>query len=124
LRPGGKIAIWVYTSYGRERYLASDLWRHVTTRLPKGALYGLAHAAVPLYYLYKVPLIGHVAARLIPMSQHSKAEWRVLDTFDWYSPRYQWKHSYEEVFQWFEAHGLANVRILGTPVSLQGTRPG
>ena len=26
----------------------------------------------------------------------------MLDTLDWYSPKYQSKHTYEEVFRWFE----------------------
>jgi hypothetical protein len=46
----------------------------------------------------------------------------VLDPFDWYSPQYQWKHSYGEVLGWFEEHDLTDVRVLDVPVAIQGTR--
>ncbi len=51
-------------------------------------------------------------------------DWRVLDTFDWYSPKYQSKHTYEEVFRWFEGCGLRDLRVLLEPISVQGRKPG
>lgn len=122
LRKSGKIAIWVYTSYGAYRWRFSDFYRRVTPRLPKRLLHALSYAAVPLYYAYKVPIFGLLCRLLLPVSSHPKPEWRVLDTFDWYSPRYQWKHSYEEVFPWFEEQGLTDIRVLGVSVAVQGTR--
>jgi len=50
-------------------------------------------------------------------------EWRVLDTFDWYSPRYQWKHTYPEVRIWFETAGLEEITILPRPVAFRGRMP-
>jgi SAM-dependent methyltransferase len=123
LRKNGKIAIWLYTSYGGSQWRFSDIYRIFTPQLPKRLLYSLSYTAVPLYYVYKVPFIGLLLRWIFPVSNHPKAEWRVLDTFDWYSPQYQWKHSYEEVFPWFEAHGLKEIRVLGVPVALQGTKP-
>src|SRR5439155_12711067 len=38
-------------------------------------------------------------------------DWRALDTFDWYSPQYQFKHSYPEVFAWFSKAGLVNSEL-------------
>jgi hypothetical protein len=86
-------------------------------------LYALSHIAIPLYFVYRVPVVGDMAAFILPVSMHPKADWRVLDTFDWYSPTYQWKHTYEEVWPWFEAHGLSDIRVVGVPVSIQATRP-
>jgi hypothetical protein len=57
------------------------------------------------------------------MSHNENATWRVLDTFDWYSPWYQSKHTYEEVFRWFEDCGLENLRVIEQPIAVQGTRP-
>jgi ubiquinone/menaquinone biosynthesis C-methylase UbiE/uncharacterized protein YbaR (Trm112 family) len=122
LKPGGHIAIWVYTAR-RSVYLTSDLYRHVTTRLPKRVLYALCHVAIPMYHVNKVPALGAVTRKVLPISAHPDPEWRVLDTFDWYSPTYQWKHSQSEVRSWFESQGLVSLRPLSFPVSMEGTRP-
>jgi 2-polyprenyl-3-methyl-5-hydroxy-6-metoxy-1,4-benzoquinol methylase len=130
LKPGGTIAIWLYSAYNNW-YRSSDLYRKVTHRLPKKVLLTLCQVAVPLYYLHKglrhVPLIGKVASAavrfLLPTNLDPNAEVRVLDTFDWYSPRYQSKHTYEQVSRWFEACGLDSIRVLEQAVSLRGRRP-
>ncbi len=122
LRDKGKIAIWLYTSYGGIQWRFSDLYRRVTPRLPQRVLHTVSYASVPLYYVYKVPILGFFLRWVLPVSNHPKRQWRVLDTFDWYSPRYQWKHTYEEVFPWFEEHGLTDIRVLGVPVAVQGTK--
>ncbi|HXM54757.1 MAG TPA: class I SAM-dependent methyltransferase [Candidatus Dormibacteraeota bacterium] len=123
VKPGGRIAIWVYTSYANGQWAVSNLLRRWTWRLSPRVLHALAHVAVPKYYVDRLPAIGRVSRMLLPVSGHPRSEWRVLDTFDWYSPRYQWKHTYEEVFPWFEAQGLTDIRVLGAPVALQGRRP-
>jgi 2-polyprenyl-3-methyl-5-hydroxy-6-metoxy-1,4-benzoquinol methylase/uncharacterized protein YbaR (Trm112 family) len=122
LRPGGKIAIWLYSRYGNKQWLFSDLYRHVTPRLPQRLLHAISYVSVPLYWVYKIPVLGLFLRWILPVSTHPKREWRVLDTYDWYSPQYQWKHVYEEVFPWFEAQGLTDLRVLEVPISVQGTR--
>lgn len=122
LREGGKISIWVYSAYARFQWRFSDMYRRLTPRLPKRVLHSLSYVAVPLYYLHKIPIIGVFLRWVLPVSTHPRRDWRVLDTFDWYSPKYQWKHTYEEVFRWFDAQGLGNIRVLEFPVALQGTR--
>jgi SAM-dependent methyltransferase len=123
LKPGGRIAVWLYAKYFAVQWKFSDAYRRLTTRLPKRVLHGLSYVAVPLYYVYKIPILGVMIRFVIPVSPHPKADWRVLDTFDWYSPTYQWKHTYEEVYPWFEAHGLTDIRVLEVPVAVQGKRP-
>lgn len=122
LRDDGKIAIWLYSGYARWTRF-SDLYRRITPRMSPRALHAISHVAIPLYFVYRIPLVGQVFRILLPASDHPKSEWRVLDTYDWYSPAYQWKHTYEEVFPWFEAQGLIDIRILGTPIALQGRMP-
>jgi len=123
LKPGGRIAIWVYSTTMRTWSMTSDLYRHVTTRLPKRVLYAMCHVAIPWYHVNRVPGIGRYAWRLLPTSIHQDPEWRVLDTFDWYSPTFQWKHSDAEVRDWFESHGLVSLVSLSFPTSMQGMRP-
>lgn len=130
LKPGGRIAIWLYSAYN-PWYRMSDLYRKVTRRMSAETLHTLCRGVVPLYgvhqVLKKIPLVGKgassVLAWMIPMSFSKDSTWRVLDTFDWYSPWYQSKHTYEEVFRWFEACGLEDLRVIEQPIAVQGTRP-
>ena len=130
LKPGGRVAIWLYSGYNKW-YRMSDVYRKVTRRLPPRLLHKLCYGVVPLYgvhqVLRKIPLVGRPASRAlalaVPMAFHRDREWRILDTFDWYSPWYQSKHTYEEVFRWFESCGLENLRVINKPIAVQGQRP-
>ena len=130
LKPGGRIAIWLYSAYNNW-YKMSDLYRKVTRRMSPRLLHKLCWGVVPLYgvhqVLKKIPLIGRPASGalsyMIPMAKHSDRTWRILDTFDWYSPWYQSKHTYEEVFRWFEACGLEDLRVIEQPIAVQGRKP-
>jgi SAM-dependent methyltransferase len=123
LKPGGRVAIWVYSSSMRSWSRTSDAYRVVTTRLPKRLLYAMSHIAVPWYHLSRLPAVGPRLAMVLPIRNHPNPAWRVLDTFDWYSPRYQWKHSDSEVREWFESQGLVELKQLPFPTSIQGKRP-
>jgi SAM-dependent methyltransferase len=129
LKPGGTIVIWLYQGYNRTSYRLSDLYRKITTRLPNRLLHSLCYVSVPLYYvdvalnkMYLGPL-AQVVRIALPISHHPDWRWRVLDTFDWYSPKYQSKHTYEEVFQWYESEGLVNNRVMTFPVGVSGQKP-
>ncbi|HYM75141.1 MAG TPA: class I SAM-dependent methyltransferase [Candidatus Dormibacteraeota bacterium] len=130
LKPGGRIAIWLYSGYNAW-YKMSDVYRKVTRRLPPRLLHALCYGVVPLYGIHvvlkKIPLVGRPAsgalAYAIPMAFHPDRRWRILDTFDWYSPWYQSKHTYEEVFRWFESCGLEDLRVIEQPIAVQGRRP-
>jgi SAM-dependent methyltransferase len=98
---------------------SSGLQRAVTTRLPPRWLYALCHAAIPLYYVYRMPLF-YPLRLLTKVAMHPNPEWRVLDTFDWYSPRYQWKHTFEEVRSWYEESGFGDIRLLPRAVAVTG----
>lgn len=123
LKPGGKIAIWVYGPMGPwERF--ARFYRRFTVRMPPRLLYALCHVAIPLYYLYRIPCVGQLLWNVFPTSIHSNPDWRVLDTFDWYSPRYQSKHTYPEVYRWFRSERLVEIELLDFPVAVQGKKPG
>jgi len=130
LKPGGKIAIWLYSGYNRW-YRMSDLYRKVTRRMPPRLLHKLCYGVIPLYGVHqalkKVPLVGKPAsgalAYVIPMPFNPDPKWRVLDTFDWYSAWYQSKHTYEQVFRWFESCGLEDLKVIDQPIAVQGRKP-
>jgi SAM-dependent methyltransferase len=130
LKPGGRIAIWLYSRYN-SWYRMSDIYRKATRRMPPRVLHALCYGVVPLYgvhqVLRRIPVVGRPAsgalAYLVPMAFHRNRTWRILDTFDWYSPWYQSKHTYEEVFRWFESCGLEDLRVIEQPIAVQGRRP-
>jgi SAM-dependent methyltransferase len=114
LREKGEFAVFIY-AYGHYHFF-SDLWRKITTRIPDRIVYYLSSLAIPLFYLYKVPVAGLAFRLIFPMSRHPNPRWRWLDTFDWYTPKFQHKHTWPEVYRWFEESGFANIRLN------QGTR--
>jgi len=82
-----------------------------------------AKLAIPLYYVHRFPMVGRISSVLLPTSLEANPTWRWLDTFDWYTPRYQWKHSDDEVVGWFKEAGLSNIRVGEFPVSVSGQKP-
>lgn len=119
---GGAVALYVYARYGPQHRFA-DAIRVVTTRLPLRLMLGVAAIAVPLYYLYRVPVVGGVLRTVAPISMHRDWRWRWLDTFDWYTPRYQFKFLYPEVCRWFRDRGMEHVEIFDEPIRIRGVRP-
>ena len=122
LKKGGEIAIWVYAWQGFHS-IRSNFWRFFTTKIPPRTLYGIIKTLLPLWDAgLRIPLLGK-AFKIIPTSGHELKEWRVLDTFDWYSARYQSKHRWEEVEGWFREAGLTDIRRLNYPVAVRGRKP-
>ena len=122
LRPGGHIAIWVY-SMKLQLLVGGRILRILTPHLPKETLLRLSRIAIPLYRLHRLRRIGIVTGMILPTSVDPDPKWRWLDTFDWYSPRYQWKHTDAEVEGWFKEAGLIDIKRGHIPVSVRGRRP-
>ena len=136
LRPGGTIVIWVYNGHvwepGSIQETVNRFWRSITTRLPSPLLYAACLLELPLYFLRRVPGVDQVMHLMLPgfvyhaiprTNRHRNVKEHMLDTFDWYSPKYQSKHTYAEVFGWFEEAGLENIRVLPHPVAVSGKKP-
>ncbi len=122
LKPGGTLMTTFYAAYNKAYVAASEFWRWVLRPVPQPWLYKLAHISIPLYYIWRLPKIGKVFSTLFPISLHPRPEWRVLDTFDWYSPRYQFYYTHPEVFRWYQEHKLQNIVVKGPGISLAGVR--
>lgn len=123
LKTGGSIVITVYTNQNKFYVLSTNFWRQVTPKLPKRLLYAFSHVAVPLYYFNRIPGLRYIGLGMFPISMDPDWRWRVLDTYDCYSPMYQSYHSYPEVFAWFEAQGLTKIRVVEPTVTVMGERP-
>ena len=131
LKPDGIMAVWLYSGYNKW-YRFSDFWRRYTSRMKPETLHSFLKVAVPVLYntqqgLRKVPLVGRPAAGLLhhifPVNRQKNPENRMLDTFDWYSPKYQSKHTYEQVFRWYEAMGMDDMRIGDFAIAVRGHKP-
>jgi SAM-dependent methyltransferase len=121
LRPGGVMGIWVYSAYSTYRNKASDFLRRFTTRMPRPLLYYLCYAAIPLYYLQETPVLG-APFRVIPIAGEGTWKSKILGTYDWYSPAYQSKHTFPEVFGWFQEAGLVDIRVHDWNICVTGRR--
>lgn len=112
-----RVAIWV----DRLNNAWNSTVRAIARQLPVRLLYALCHAAIPLYHVLK--LRPFMPLRLfIKISMHPDPEWRVLDTFDNLSPRYQSRHTYEEVSGWFREGNLKNITLLPNQIAVRGER--
>jgi len=121
VKKGGALAVYLYAGYGPTHHFP-DMIRKVTTRLPLRMMFAISAIAVPLYYLYRLPVLGKVL-RLLPLiSLHPNWRWRWLDTFDWYTPRYQWKLLYPEVFRWFRTSGFLDIEVFDDPIRMRGVK--
>jgi SAM-dependent methyltransferase len=121
VKPFGRFAVYMYARYGSS-HKASDAIRTVTTRLPLKLMWALSSVAIPLYHLYRVPGVGKVLRLAAPISMEPEARWRWLDTFDWYTPKYQFKYLYPEIFRWFRDNGFHDVEIFDGPIRMSGKK--
>ena len=124
LRPGGRIAIWVYPREKPRLETIINIHRAISRRLPLGVLVPFSRLMAPVGGLKRrlmaspnrlVSKAG-VALNLltIGVSMHPDPEVRVCDTLDWYAPRYLSRHTPEEVRGWFEEAGLVDIIDLST----------
>jgi SAM-dependent methyltransferase len=144
LKPGGRIAVWVYPREQSIVEVVMNVHRAVSTRLPLWLLVILSRLTAPIGALKRRLMASRwrlvertgVALHLltIGVSMHPDAEVRVCDTLDWYAPRYLSRHTKEEVAGWFTEAGLTDVVDLnegqvffhagqGHGVNLAGRRP-
>jgi SAM-dependent methyltransferase len=119
LKPGGRIAIWVYPRERPALEAIINVHRAISRRLPLAVLVPFSRLMAPVGGLKRRLMVSPnrliakagVALNLltIGVSMHPDSEVRVCDTLDWYAPRYLTRHTPEEVRGWFEEAGLVDV---------------
>jgi SAM-dependent methyltransferase len=106
VKPGGRLAVWLYRrNFLLQEWLNTGL-RGVTTRLPSRVLEPLC---VGLGALGSVPILNRTLNKIANFSNHPDWTLRVCDNFDWYAPRYQSHHSLEELKSWFREEGFSEL---------------
>lgn len=132
LRAGGEIAVWVYSAH---LYRADSVeerrdavYRRLAADMSPRTLYALCRALCRVrlkhrgvWHMLLPGFMFHAIPRL--HWEYPEYDSRVLDTFDWYSPRYQSKHTYPEVSRWFREAGLERVEPLDPETAVRGRKP-
>jgi SAM-dependent methyltransferase len=109
VKPGGRLAVWLYRrNTPPQEWLNSGL-RAVTTRLPDRALEPICAG---LGALGGVPVLNRTLNKVFNFSNHPDWTLRVCDSFDWYAPRHQSHHTTEELTRWFVEEGFGDLAVL------------
>jgi len=127
LRPRGHIAVYVYSKKGIARETADDLMRKYTTEMSHDDCVTFSAACA---------IFGQMVSKLNLEMQRDiywnvfKCFWNkdydfstnVAINFDWYRPKYAWRHTPEEVRIWCEEAGLfiEHFDICDSGISVRG----
>ena len=119
LTHSGEISIWLYPRWTVPVELYNRLLRAITTRMSLDTLHRLAVLVEPVGLLklqlltadrWWQRLLGQLLRGLtIGISYHPDREIRICDTFDWFSPPYQWHHTDQELESWLREFGLVDI---------------
>ena len=97
------------------------IYRKITPHLPKAVLYALCRLSVPLYYVYKVPVIGTILRTILPISHQPEHQLRILRHL---TITLQNMHAFiPEVFEWFSEAGFVDITIKNPPIFMYGRLP-
>ncbi|MGO9470778.1 MAG: class I SAM-dependent methyltransferase [Isosphaeraceae bacterium] len=138
VKPGGRLAVWLYRRNTAPQEWLNTALRALTTRLPARVLEPLCAG---LGLLGGIPLLNRSLNKIANFSNHADWTLRVCDNYDWYAPRYQSHHTIDELKRWFVEEDFTDVvelsparsgslyswaynhnLIIGSGVNVAGTR--
>jgi SAM-dependent methyltransferase len=109
VKPGGRLAVWLYRRNTLPQEWLNRGLRAITTRMPARVL---EPACAALGVIGSIPILNRTLNKIANFSSHPDWTLRVCDNFDWYAPRYQSHHSLDELKSWFAEEGFTNLREL------------
>lgn len=109
VRPGGRLAVWLYRRNQWWQEWLNAALRRRTTRMPPERLERWCRVGA---WLGGVPVINRTLNKIVNFSAHPDRENRLCDTFDWYAPQYQHHHTVAELCDWFRAAGFEDLVVL------------
>ena len=109
VKPGGRLAVWLYRRNTPPQEWLNAALRAATTRLPARVLEPFCAG---LALLGGVPVLNRTLNKAVNFSNHPDWTLRVCDTCDWYAPRYQSHHTLEELERWFVEEGFDDLTVL------------
>jgi hypothetical protein len=113
LKPGGKLAVWLYGREGNGLYLllVGPLWL-VTNRLPHRLLEAMVAAIYPIFWCYMtasrwlpLPLAAYMRRVMVPLTP---AKRRVV-IYDQLNPAYAKYYTREEAHDALARHGFTDI---------------
>lgn len=122
VKPGGELVIDSYAASIGSLISWRYFLRPITTRLPQDLLYKIVERAVNLILptaKFLNSTLGNWGRKLVPIVEYShlklpenvNKEWAVLDTYDWYSPRYDIPQTVPKVRSWFNGEGFKKIEV-------------
>jgi len=122
VKPGGEIVIDVYKKTISSFFQWKYLLRPILKRCPSKILYRGIRASVAILLPLAIAagkVFGSLGARLFPISSYPRLglpyalhkEWSILDTFDMYSPTYDFPQTLRSVRRWLEEAGLQVLHV-------------
>jgi SAM-dependent methyltransferase len=109
VKPGGRLAVWLYRKNTPPQEALNTALRAVTTRLPARVL---EPVCAGLGVLGGIPVLNKTLNKVVNFSNHPDWTLRVCDSFDWYAPRYQSHHTTAELERWFSEEGFEDLTVL------------
>lgn len=106
VKPGGRLAVWLYRRNTAPQEWANSAIRAITTRTPARVLEPICAA---LGVLGGVPVLNRTLNKVANFSNHPDWTLRVCDNFDWYAPKYQSHHTVDELKCWFAEEGYVDL---------------
>jgi SAM-dependent methyltransferase len=103
VKPGGRLAVWLYRKNTVLQEWVNRRLRSVSTRLPTRVLEPLC---VGMGVMGSIPILNRTLNKIVNFSSHPDWTLRVCDNFDWYAPRYQSHHTVGELKAWFREEGF------------------
>jgi SAM-dependent methyltransferase len=137
-KPGGGVTVDLYLR-GWKNFLSPKYWlRPITTRMKQERLFAAVERSAPALLavsnvVRRIPAIGSYAKRFVPVANYRGVlplndqqlrEWAVLDTFDWFSPRFDQPQDAATLRRWLEEAGLQQIEVrLLDHLTGRGVRP-
>ncbi|MGZ0173953.1 MAG: methyltransferase domain-containing protein [Planctomycetales bacterium] len=109
VKPGGKMAVWLYRLNTWPQESLNNFLRRRTTKMAPEKLEPWCRLGA---FFGGIPLAKQSLSKVVNFSTHPNWENRVCDTFDWYAPAYQYHHTTEELSTWFRDASYDDLVVL------------
>lgn len=117
VRPGGRLYVWVYSSRKLSLYKYIRDALRVSHRIPSDVLFVFCYGLAPLLKLYHAGKHALSRIRNLPVSPRERQQGRIrtiaFELHDDLSPRFQSRHTSEEVLGWFQRAGFVDLVVVG-----------
>lgn len=109
VKPGGRMAVWLYRKNTWWQEALNSFLRRRTTKMKTEKLEPWCRFGATLG---GIPLVKQSLSKVVNFSTHPVRENRICDTFDWYAPEFQHHHTTDELCGWFQDAGFEGMTVL------------